>query len=86
MSHTYKCDRCGHELRLSQIVGKEFAYMKKFESLSPAYRFEQDGRTVVDVCADCFKLCQDAQWEAEGKTREATRQGFLRRILGTRKA
>lgn len=56
----YRCDNCGQEHRVSQIVGNEFSYIKvKFGSLAVPVGDK------IDLCGGCMKVADDAHQAAQ---------------------
>ncbi len=86
---TYRCDKCGHELALQGIVGKEFDYMKVgFETLNPAFQFNLPDKShkVIDVCKPCFReICRAAD-QAKDDAKDFKRRSFLDRVAAIAKA
>ena len=60
----YICDKCGKRQESHGIVGKEFDYHGKFETLAPGFR-EPD---IVDLCSSCFRTTQDTYLKAKHDT------------------
>jgi hypothetical protein len=75
----YRCDNCGLTVEhATGIVGNEFDYSRKFETLAPAYR----ANGVVDLCSPCYQVAQSALFDSRKDAQEKTRAGFIARFFG----
>lgn len=72
----YRCDKCGLEMQSHSIVGNEFDYSGKFETLTPQWR----SNGVVDVCKDCFKALSTAI-NTERRTQAETLTDKVKRMF-----
>lgn len=72
----YRCDKCGHEESSKQIVGHEFDYSGRFQSLTPAYQFNG----VIDVCKKCYDEIVDARLAGLKEAEGVMRKTFLQRL------